>query len=790
MKLPDGPYDSKLTEAEILDFWLKNKFYKPEYNPQTDSVQSTDEMKADSREPWSLICPPPNAYGRPHLGNISGYAYQDAMGRYARMQGKKVLMIPGKDHAGLEGEGVFVRDVLEPKKIDKFSMSREEFYSQIWEFNMQNKELALTDEKNVGLSADFDRDIFTLDPRVVDIVLSTFVEMHKEEMIYKGVRIVNWDPKARSVIADNQCIREEREGKLYKIKYNLANNETFEFKRLNDEGEVVSSETRNYIEVATTRPETMFGDTAVAINPQDKRYSNLLGKKVVIPLTNIEIPVISSPRVLTDFGTGCLKITPAHAQDDFIIMNEWNATCEAKGDLKSQISYRNVIGKDLKFTGTVPTKYLGRKYKEALTDILEDLKSTEALVQTDPIAQNILISERTKSIVEPIMSSQWFIDIEKIKQPVIDMVKNGEVKIHPEYMEAKFFNWMENLRDWAISRSLWWGYRMPVWYAGTIEERIDEKGLVETYVELEKERFEILDPTNPSHMRVQIESPGEGWIQEESVLDTWFSSGQWPYATLMVHGLMDTFYPTDVMETGFDILENWVSRMMMFSYFKLKKIPFKNVYLHGLVLGKDNQKMSKSRKNVIPMDEARDQYGTDSLRMVYFYQNSAGASYSLTYDKLKNFKNFCNKLWNASRFVLSNLADSTNSELPVAPKIQLSKEILEHITSLKTQVTDNIEKFQFGLATYNIYHEFWHNFCDIQIEASKKYFNTFKDRETGEVISEPSLEEKSEMEQVLAYTLKQYLKMMHPFMPFITEKIWQSVPHTSADHKSLMYTKW
>lgn len=764
--LPQGPYDPTKYEKEILDFWLSNQFYKPEFNPELDKVVSTEEMKKDSRVPFSIICPPPNAYARPHIGNLSGYAYQDAMGRFARMQGKKVLLVPGKDHAGLEGEGVFVREVLEKKKIDKFSLSREEFYKMIWDFNMENKEKALKDEQDIGLSADFERDIFTLDPKIVDIVLSTFVEMHNDDMIYKGTRIINWDPKARSTLADNQCIREEREGTIYYIKYFFEDNK--------DE----------FLTVATTRPETMFGDTAVAINPTDERFQGFVGRKVIIPQTEISIPVISSHKVEKDFGTGCLKITPAHALDDYLIMMEWNQNNPDK-----EIGYCNVIGKDLKLVGPVPEQYKGQNYKKILPQIIEDLEKNGFLVKTEKLQQNILISERTKAIVEPMMSSQWFIDIEKIRQPVIDMVKSGKVKIHPKNMEDKFFFWMENLRDWAISRSLWWGYRMPVWYAGSIEERIDENGQVESYIDVGG-NWEKLDTRNETHMKVQLESPGESWIQDENVLDTWFSSGQWPFATLTTFDLMDTFYPTDVMETGYDILENWVSRMMMFSWFKLKEIPFKDVYLHGLVKGTDGQKMSKSKGNLVNIDEVKSKYGTDSVRMVYFYQNTAGTSYAMTYEKLDMFKNFHNKLWNASKFVLMNLDSSIDGKRPESIKIELSEKILKHLDDLKSQVTKNIESFQFGLATYNLYHNFWHEFCDIYIEESKKYLNTFKNKETGEIISEPKPEEKLEMQAVMVHTLKEYLKMMHPFIPFITEKIWQDVPKNSTDFRSLMYTKW
>lgn len=756
MALPNGPYNPNESEKEILDFWISNKFYKPEYNPVEDKVVSTEEMKSDGRTPWSLVCPPPNAYGRPHIGNISGYAYQDAMARFQRMNGKKVLVLPGKDHAGLEGEGVFVRDVLEKKGINKFDLSRDEFYKMIWDFNMENRAKALKDEMDIGLSADFDRDKFTLDPDIVQTVLSTFIEMYKQNMIYKGVRIVNWDPKARSVVADNQCDRKEREGKIYTIKYKLSQSDQF-------------------IEVATTRPVTMFGDTAVAVNPSDDRYKDLIGKMVTIPLINKEIPIISSHRVEKDFGTGCLKITPAHAQDDFQIMTEWNIENPDK-----KISYVNVIDKNLKLTGPVPEKLKGMKYNAALPLIIEELNTQGLLTKEEKLIQNILVSERTGAVIEPIMSSQWFISIDKIRQPVIDMVKEGRVKIHPENMEAKFYFWMENLRDWAISRSLWWGYRMPVWYAGEIEEEIGQNGEVETFITINSNK-EVLDPKNENHMQVQIESPGENWIQDENVLDTWFSSGQWPFATLMSEGLMETFYPTDVMETGYDILENWVSRMMMFSWFKLKEIPFKDVYLHGLVLGKDGQKMSKSKGNLVDIDEVRNLYGTDAVRMVYFYQNKAGASYAFSPDKLKNFKQFNNKLWNAARYVLMNAGENYQYDESILENLKsdLSKEIYQHTTDLKNKITKNINEFEFGHATDSLYQEFWHTFCDIYIEKTKEHIK-----------SESNSEYKDEILNVMIFALREYVKMLHPFIPFITERVWKELPKIEGDHKSLMYSRW
>ncbi len=941
--LPAGPYEHKQFEKEILDFWLAGGYYRPEYSPIADSVISTEEMKKDSRLPWCLICPPPNAYGRPHIGNISGYAYMDSMARYQRMNGKKVLVLPGKDHAGLEGEGVFVREVLEKQGRNKFDMKREEFYQEMMEFNFQNMEKGLQDEKNIGLSADFSRNTFTLDPDIVDTVLETFVQMYKKDMIYKGVRIVNWDPKARSVVADNQCVREERDGSLYYIKY-----------------PIVSSD--ESLTVATTRPETMFGDTAVAVNPKDKRFASFIGKTVRIPLTDIEIPVISSFRVLEDFGTGALKITPAHSQDDYQIMMEWN-----KENTDKTIGYQNVIDKRLTLVGKTPEKYKGRKYKEAKEEILKDLTEQGFLVKEEKVKQNVLIAERTKALIEPLMSSQWYLKYDSIKEESKKMVNDGRINLFPESMVDKFNFWMDNLRDWAISRSLWWGYRLPVWYAGEVKEEIDDNGEVrelirtsnltrklnsEVTVEharvedaeaihrinvdgwhdnfvdeaagvtleriqnefgkrydnseaIEKHKADIVSPNykylvaksngevigwaitenlniddtkwfdvyvdrnwrskgigstlldamiselpettfhlavpekspavkfyenygfveydrnseneyglpiiqmkklpeweeveygNENHIKVQQDSPGEGWIQDEDVLDTWFSSGQWVYATLKKYDLMDTFFPSDVMVSGFDILENWISRMIMFTYFHEGKEPFKNVYLTGLVQGTDGQKMSKSKGNMIDMDKIVAEYGTDAVRLAYFYQNSAGASYSITPEKLKNFRGFLNKIWNASKFVLNNEQYIDQSVILSLSKydidslkLDLSKKVLTHINEVNIHITENIEKYQLGLATFNLYQEFWHTYCDILIEESKEYLWDKKDKETGAIISSPKAEDRAEVSTVMIFALKSYLKLLHPFIPFITQTIWNEVPKDETDHKVLMYSQW
>ncbi|GAB4285506.1 MAG: hypothetical protein Kow0081_3310 [Candidatus Dojkabacteria bacterium] len=933
MALPKGAYNPSEHEGEILKKWIEQGAYKPEFNPATNSILSTQEMKADLRTPWALICPPPNAYGRPHIGNISGYAYMDAMARFQRMLGKKVLVLPGKDHAGLEGEGVFVREVLEKQKRNKFDMKREDFYGEMMEWMQENMKKALQDEQEIGLSADFDRNTFTLDPDIVEIVLDTFVEMYEKGMIYKGVRIVNWDPKARTAVADNQVEYKESQTPFYYFKYiyetgdeykaielkNKYQREFIEFSAIRnstedgeteipymhgqlDDGtkvigvgyekddigksvkgfvvgihmsldsnykliilkdhkiqdlqniffEIFKFESKYYpgshliffddypddkyykngFIIGTVRPETIFADTAIACDPKDDRYKEFVGKQVEVEFLGEKkkLSFIEDYAVDKDFGTGLLKVTPAHSVEDWEIAQRHPEEC---------LPPIQVIDYDLRMN-SLAGRYAGMKIKEAREEMISDMKAHGNFVYLDKTYKNrIAIAERTKAPIEPLLSSQWYLKYDGIREAAIQMVLNahgddsnlemsreeleteikkfdvreGEevfpsllespdkmsVRIHPASMVPKFNNWMQNLRDWAISRSLWWGYRLPVWYHGEIKEEIGKDGMVREMIRLSTSSQEEgtgwipLEYDNPNHMRVQKESPGEGWHQDENVLDTWFSSGQWVYATLKKFNLMDTFFPTDVLVSAYDILENWDSRMMMFTYFKEKNIPFKNLFLTGLVRASDGQKMSKSKGNVMYIDDLRAKYGTDAVRMVFYYQNSAGGDYAMTYEKLETFKRFINKVWNASKFVLMNLEGldiSTKSLDEQSLKLPETKDLYNHILATKKHVTKNIEDYEFGLATYNLYQAFWHEFADVHIEAVKKYTYPQKDKQTGEIVSEPRAEDKEEAGKVLLFALKEYLKLLHPFIPFVTQRIWDEIPKEKGDHEILMYSRW
>lgn len=731
-KLPDGAYDPKTVEAEMLKYWRDNKFFKP-------------ETQKDTKGTFSMVLPPPNANAPLHVGHVSGYAVMDLLARYHRMKGEKVVLIPGKDHAGILTEIVFERELVK-QGTSKRKLGREEFYKQCYDYSMKMAENARNNEEKVGLSADFERDTFTLDPDIVKTVLGTFIKLYSDGLIYKGAQIVNWDPKAQSTLADIDTERQAIKAKLYYIKYSPE------------------------ITVATTRPETMFGDTAVAINPTDERYKKLIGTKIKLPLTDREIPIIYSGRIEKEFGTGCLKVTPAHAPDDYTIMNEWNIEAESKG--MEKIGYVNVIDKFGKMLPIVG-EFSGLKTLEAREKVVAKLTEMGLILKIEEIDQNIVVGERTKAIIEPLISRQWFVNVKKLKEKAIEVLKEKDgkkrlINVHPENMHEKMLNWLDNLRDWPISRSLWWGYRIPVWYKGESKEYYDDLGQLK-YEEVET--------------KVQLECPGEGWIQDEDVLDTWFSSGQWAYATLIKYDLLEEFYPTNVMVNAHDILELWDSRMIMLSLYTFsereieKAIPFKDVYLTGLVKARDGQKMSKSKGNGVAPDELFEKYGVDATRMFFYHGNSAGRGYPINDEKLLNMKKFANKIWNASKYIFSSVEkfDDLNS----TTEIKVFKEFSERLNTVKKDVLTHIENFEFGYGSEDIYESFWHDYCDQMIELSKKYIASF-----GETTG--TLEEKKYVMKVMYEALITYLKLLHPMMPFITEKIWQSLPEAKG---CLMFEK-
>ncbi len=778
--LSKGPYNPQGTEPRILKFWLDNQFYKPEYDPKADRLLSEEEMKQDGREPFTIICPPPNSYARAHIGNISGYSYQDVFARFARMNGKKVLMIPGKDHAAQEAEVIYLKDVLAKQGKKKEDFTREEFYNQCYAYFTDLMKVIQQDEKAIGLSADFDRDIFTLDPRIADTIYSTFFKMFDENMVYKDVRIVNWSPGMGSVVPDIETERIEREADMVYIKYPLAENPN------------------EFIVVATTRAETMLGDTAVVVDPKDERYQKLIGKFVNLPLTNRQIPIIANGRVDKEFGTGAVKLTPAHSADDYTMMLEWNYQKDFEHmpqyvkDARQQngeVSYINVISKESKMVGP-SGKYAGMTVLDARTEIVADLEKLGLIEKTEKITQNVVICSRSKTVIEPIMASQWFVDVDKLKQPAIDAINKGDVRIHPESMQMKMLTWLENLRDWPISRSIWWGYRFPVWYKGEFSEEVNAEGKIVIKIAGEEIK-DMADAVTKGLIEVQLESPGDGWLQDADVFDTWFSSGQWPFATLKAWNLMDEFYPTQVMEMAYGILELWASRMIMLGLYVTGKVPFKDVYIQGHIKAADGRKMSKSLGNNVNIDELNEKYGIDAVRLFYIVGNKAGADYRVDYEKLEGYRRFLNKIWNATKFVTMNTGELKVDDIVHIDHIELKQEsnrkLVMHIQEMQKNALRLVADFNIGIAAQELFEGFWHQFCDIYLEEAKPHVYTQKDKETGEIISEPQPAAKAETQKVLLYALTTYLKLLHPFIPFITEEIWQSIPGGTDMAKSLMY---
>jgi len=1117
--LPKGPYQPQLTESEILKFWLDNKFYAPEYRserklstaylPQhlTSEIPGKSRTTSeDDRETFTIILPPPNANGNLHLGHMSGYAYQDLMGRFARMQGKKVLLLPGKDHAGIQTEVVFERE-LEKEGISKRELGREEFYRRCYEFCMEKSENARSQEQKIGLSADFDRELFTLDPKIVAEVMKAFELMYKDGLVYRDKRIINWCPRCQSALADIDTEFKDSVSPFYFFKYGFLEPEQDavkiknDFKKLEEvewvferattiDGkekypfalgtikggynievgemyvhclgfdneklkkgdilkgkpyailmrlnnkfsliltnpdfkgdldkellklwEIAESKKRdagiyfikfdeypedkfytNGFVLGTVRPETKFGDTALAVDPDDERYKEYVGKEFEVrTLTGTaKIKVIADKAVDENFGTGMVKVTPAHSMED------WEIAQRHKEDAMPEKQVINFDGKLNHLTG----KYEGMTVKEARKAMIPDMKEAGMLVYLDENYQNrIRICERCKHPIEPLISYQWFVDTKPLKAEAKRLVEQGFTEIMPEGKKKTYMQWMDTEEDWCITRQLWWGYRLPVWYKGKREQYITETGEVKEKIAdkvIEKvedyegllsvgidapdglssndtiqltvvrhaqsehnksgvyagkfdadlseegrlaaetlakdftgdfdviitsplkrtrqtaeilnkdlklkletndllverdygnleglswEEFEQKFPEeaaqNFEHFQPKLEkgetiaqveeridkflnwlkesgyknplivthagiiriferklselTPEQSrelglenltirnykltdhgidhtetnstnkseWQQDEDVLDTWFSSGQWPFVTLMAKaGDYENFYPTQVMETGWDILLFWVTRMMLLNPYRArlyqesdeKIVPFKHVYLHGLVLDKNGIKMSKSKGNGIDPFEMMQKYGTDALRFSFVKGNSVGQNYRLYEEKIAANRNFCNKIWNASKFVMFNIEDNADKLLNL-DRAELKftdddKDFLEQIDKLTAETTRRLTEFQFGVAAEELYESFWHQFADIYLEQIKTRLYT-KDRDGNPINTAPEEQESRLAAQwVLLYSLGVYLKLLHPFMPFITENIWQSLPKKEEEAETIMYSRW
>ena len=699
-------YDPKEVENRTYQFWLDGHYFHAKVNPE--------------KKPYTIVMPPPNITGQLHMGHALDNTLQDILIRWRRMQGYEALWMPGTDHASIATEAKIV-EAMAKEGLTKEGIGREEFLKRAWVWKETYGNRIVSQLKKMGSSCDWERERFTMDEGCSKAVREVFVRLYEKGLIYRGERMINWCPHCLTSISDAEVEHEEKDAAFYHLRYPLADGS-------------------GDLELATTRPETLLGDTAVAVHPEDERYRHLIGKNVILPLVGREIPVVADEYVEMDFGTGVVKITPAHDPNDFEVGR------------RHQLEVITVTTDD-GHMNELCGKYEGMTIAECRKAILKDLEEQGFLLKVEPLKHNVGTCYRCGTVIEPRVSIQWFVDMKPLAAPAIQAVKEKKTQFVPERFEKIYFHWLENIRDWCISRQLWWGHRSPAWYC-------DDCG--ETVVSRE-------DPTRCPHCG------GQRLHQDEDTLDTWFSSALWPFSTL---GWPDKtpelayFYPTNTLVTGYDIIPFWVMRMMFSGLEQTGEVPFDTVLIHGLVRDAQGRKMSKSLGNGIDPLEIIDQYGADALRFMLATGNAPGNDMRFIPEKVEASRNFANKLWNAARFILMNLGDGeVELTLPAARQLE-DKWILSKLNTLVREVTDNLEKFELGIAVQKLYDFIWDNFCDWYIELCKA-------RLQGEGAADAR--------RVLVYVMTAMLKLLHPFMPFITEEIWQSLPH---EGETLMLADW
>ena len=710
MKELEKTYDPSQIEDRLYRKWEEKKYFHAEVDR--------------SKKPFTIVMPPPNVTGQLHMGHALDNTMQDILIRFKRMQGYSALWQPGTDHAAIATE-VKVTEKLKEQGIDKKEIGREEFLKHAWAWKEEYGNRIVSQLKKMGSSADWDRERFTMDEGCSKAVKEVFVRLYEKGYIYKGSRIINWCPVCKTSISDAEVIHEEQDGYFWHINYPVV------------------GEPGRFVEIATTRPETLLGDTAVAVNPDDERYTDIVGKMLELPLTDRQIPVIADPYVDKEFGTGCVKITPAHDPNDFEVGK------------RHGLEEINILNDDATIN-ELGGKYAGMDRYEARKQMVADLDALGLLVKVVPHSHNVGTHDRCKTTVEPMIKPQWFVRMKEMGQAALDIIKTDELSFVPEQFDKTYIHWLENIRDWCISRQLWWGHRIPAWYC-------DECG--ETIVS--RETPTVCPKCGCTHL-----------TQDEDTLDTWFSSALWPFSTL---GWPDKtpeyeyFYPTSVLVTGYDIIFFWVIRMVFSALEQTGKSPFKHVLIHGLVRDDQGRKMSKSLGNGIDPLEVIDKYGADALRLTLITGNAPGNDMRFYWERVENSRNFANKIWNATRFIMMNMekADFTNvklSDLTIADRWILSK-----VNTLAKEMTDNMEKFELGIAVSKVYDFIWEEFCDWYIEMVKPRLYNDED------------ETKAAALWTLKTVLIQALKLLHPYMPFITEEIFCNI---QDEEESIMISKW
>ncbi len=703
-------YDPSQVEDRLYKNWMEKGYFHAEADPE--------------KEPYTIVIPPPNITGQLHMGHALDNTMQDILIRTKRMQGYAALWLPGTDHASIATEAKIV-DAMAKEGISKDDIGREKFLEKAWDWRRVYGGRIVEQLKKLGSSCDWERERFTMDEGLSKAVQEVFLRLYDKGLIYKGERITNWCPKCNTSISDIEVEYEEQAGHFWHIKYPVKDSDEF-------------------VVIATTRPETLLGDTAVAVNPEDERYAHLVGKTLILPLINKEIPVIADSYVDKDFGTGCVKITPAHDPNDFEVGLRHNLP-------QVRIMDDNAIMNDN------AAQYKGLDRYEARKKMVADLDSLGLLVKIEGHTHNVGTCQRCRTVVEPLISKQWYVRMKPLAEPAIEVVKNGTIKFVPERFSKIYFNWMENIQDWCISRQLWWGHRIPAYYCKACGK-----------------------------VMVQAEAPDKctqcgytGIEQDKDTLDTWFSSALWPFSTLGWPDKtkdLEFFYPTNVLVTGYDIIFFWVARMIFSGMEHMGKEPFKHVFIHGIVRDSQGRKMSKSLGNGIDPLEVIEKYGTDALRFALTIGNSPGNDLRYTDEKVESARNFANKVWNASRFVLMNFDEELDFSKVDKKKFTVAdKWILSRVNTVTKEVTENIDKFELGIGLQKIYDFIWEEFCDWYIEMVKP---RLFDRES---------EGRLEAQYVLNHVLGTAMKLLHPYMPFITEEIYT---HLVNDDESIMISQW
>jgi len=708
-------YNHAQIEDNIYSYWEKNNLFKPKKN----------------KKKFSIVIPPPNVTGRLHMGHALNNSIQDLLARFHRMNNFETLWQPGTDHAGIATQAL-VEQKLSTQNIKKNEIGREKFIKKVWEWKKEYGDIIITQLKKLGCSCDWSRTAFTMDDNLSESVLKVFVELHKKKLIYKAKKLVNWDTVLKTAISDLEVDQREVNSKLYHIKYPI--NETTEF-----------------ITVATTRPETMLGDTAVAVNPKDNRYNHLVGKFVTIPIAERKVKIIHDVYADPDQGTGAVKITPAHDFNDYEVGK------------RNKLEIINVLTEDGKINKNAPSTYIGLDIFSARKKILEELSNKELLVKEENIKNKVPYGDRSNSVIEPFLTEQWFVDAKKLSVKAKKIVKTKKTNFFPSNWSKTYFQWMNNIEPWCISRQLWWGHQIPAWYGP------DKK----IFVAL-NEKEAILKAKKFYKKNVKL-------IRDPDVLDTWFSSGLWPFATLgwpKKKDYLNKFYPTSVLVTGFDIIFFWVARMIMFGMEFLNKEPFKDIYVHALVRDEKGQKMSKSKGNVIDPLELIEKYSADALRFTLLSMASPGRDVKLSEERVKGYRNFLNKLWNANNFLKMNKCDfDKKSKIPKI-SININKWIYRELIDTKNLVEKNIKDYRFDEASRNTYKFVWNSYCDWYLELSKTIFYS-KDKKAIK-----------EVRAVSSYVFKQILILLHPFIPFITEEIWLKNKLDNSKKNFLMFANW